>query len=129
MKRAAAFCAAVVCVLVPAQQAFAAGSFESSDSLLNSIWQASVKTANDGISKPVGLDPRNCEISLPLVILDAPDRDRCPYIGDEAVSGLTLLVDGSHADTLRAMIAWFASVQNPDGSIPSSPIFDHTRWC
>ena len=43
-------------------------------------------------SKPVGLDPRNCKITLPLVILDAPDRDRCPYIGDEAVSGLTLFV-------------------------------------
>jgi hypothetical protein len=125
MKLAAAVCAVVACAL-PAQ-ALAAGSFSSSDPLLNSIWQASVKTANDGISKPVGLDPRNCKITLPLVILDAPDRDRCPYIGDEAVSGLTLLVDGSHAATLRAMIAWFASVQNPDGSIPDSPIFNHTN--
>ena len=117
MTRAAALCAVVACALVPAQQALAGGSFTSSDPLLNSIWQASVKTANDGISKPVGLDPRNCKIALPLVILDGPVRDRCPHIGDEAVSGLTLLVAGSHAATLRAMIAWFASVQNPDGSI------------
>jgi hypothetical protein len=87
MKQAAALCAAWACALVPAQQALAGGSFLSSDPLLNSIWQASVKTANDGISKPVGLDPRNCKITLPLVILDAPDRDRCPYIGGEAVSG------------------------------------------
>ena len=125
MTRAAACCAVVACALAPT--ALAAGSFTSSDPLLNSIWQASVKTANDGISRPVGLDPRNCTIKLQLVILDAPDRDRCPYIGDEAVSGLTLLVAGSHATTLRAMIAWFASVQNPDGSIPDSPIFDHSQ--
>jgi alpha-L-rhamnosidase-like protein len=127
MRRPAAFCAVAACALVPAQQALAGGSFESSDSLLNRIWQASVKTANDGISRPVGLDPRNCKITVPLVILDGSVRDRCPYIGDEAVSGMTLLVAGSHAATLRAMIAWFASVQNPDGSIPSSPIFDHTK--
>ncbi len=125
MRLAAAFCAVVACALAPG--ALAAGSFESSDSLLNRIWQASVKTANDGVSKPVGLDPRACKIKLPLVILDGPVRDRCPYIGDEAVSGMTLLVAGSHVATLGAMIGWFASVQNRDGSIPASPIFDHTR--
>jgi Bacterial alpha-L-rhamnosidase 6 hairpin glycosidase domain/Bacterial alpha-L-rhamnosidase C-terminal domain len=124
MRLAAACCAVVACALAPA--ALAGGTFTSSDPLLNSIWTASVKTANDGISKPVDLDPRDCKINLPLVILDAPDRDRCPYIGDEAVSGMTLLVAGSHVSTLRAMIAWFASVQNADGSIPASPIFNHT---
>jgi hypothetical protein len=122
----AVLCAVALSALAPAR-ALAGGSFESSDSLLNRIWQASVKTANDGVSKPVGLDPRNCKISLALVILDAPVRDRCPYIGDQAVSGMTLLTAGSHVATVRAMIGWFASVQNPDGSIPASPIFDHTK--
>ena len=53
-------------------------------------------------------------------------RDRCPYIGDLAVTGMTLLVSGGDVQTLRGMIQWFASVQNADGSIPDSPIFDHT---
>jgi hypothetical protein len=110
--------------LVP--QALAGGSFTSSDDLLNQIWDASVQTARDGVSPSVRLDRRNCAINLPLVILDGLVRDRCPYIGDIAVSGLTLLVSGTNASTVRAMIDWFASVQNADGSIPDSPIHDNT---
>jgi hypothetical protein len=114
-----------VAALALAPQALAGGSFDSSDGLLHQIWDASVQTARDGVSPPVNLDARNCTIDVPLVILDGPVRDRCPYIGDIAVSGLTLLVSGNNALTVRAMIAWFASVQNADGSIPDSPIHDH----
>jgi hypothetical protein len=103
----------------------AEGSFTTSDELLNRIWGASVATAEDGVASPVNLDARDCTIDLPRVILDGPVRDRCPYIGDIAVSGLTLLTAGEEAPTVRAMLAWFASVQNPDGSIPDSPIHGH----
>ncbi len=109
-----------------ASPARADGSFNSSDDLLTRIWQASVTTADDDVSPPQNLDPRDCNISLPVVILDSPIRDRCPYIGDLAVTGMTLLVSGGDVQTLRAMIAWFASVQHPDGSIPDGPIFNHT---
>ena len=126
MRRAAAVCAVVCCSLAPAAQALGVGSFESSDPLLNRIWLASVQTANDGVQKPIVLDPRGCQIYLSLVILDGPVRDRCPYIGDEAVSGMTLLAAGDRLLTVRTMIWWFASVQNPDGSIPASPLLDHS---
>ena len=127
MRRAAAVWAVVVGALAPAGQALAGGSFETSDPLLNRIWLASLKTANDGVEKPIVLDPRGCQIYLSLVILDGPVRDRCPYIGDEAVSGMTLLVAGNRLLTLRTMIWWFATVQNADGSIPASPLLNHTR--
>jgi len=101
------------------------GSFQASDDALTKIWAASVQTAADTLSPPVNLDPRDCTISLPVVILDSPIRDRCPYIGDLAVTGMTLLAWRSDAQALRANIEWYASVQNADGSIPASPIFDH----
>jgi hypothetical protein len=127
MRRAATLCALAVCALLPGQ-AVAGGSLETSDPLLNRIWAASVKTANDGVEKPIEgtLDARGCQIYLSLVILDGPARDRCPYIGDIAVSGKTLLVSGDRRLTLRTMIWWFATVQNADGSIPASALQNHT---
>jgi hypothetical protein len=63
-----------------------------------------------------------CAIALPQVLLDGTVRDRCPYAGDEAVSGPTLLVSTPSADgVLRDMILWYASHQLPDGAIPASP--------
>ena len=38
-----------------------------------------------------------------------------------AVTGPTLLVSQDDVGVVRDMIAWFASVQNSDGSIPASP--------
>jgi hypothetical protein len=117
---AAAVCvAALACV--SAQAASADGSFESSDSLLNLIWRDSVQTARDMVSAPVDLDPRGCQIALPTVLLDGAVRDRCPYIGDQAVTGMTLLVSTDDVHVLHDMIVWFAQHQNSDGSIPASP--------
>ena len=93
--------AGVLAALALAPCAQAGGSFTSSDDLLNRIRQASVRTAEDSVSPPVNPDTRSCKINLPLVILDGPVRDRCPYIGDIAVSGLTLLVAGDDASTVR----------------------------
>ena len=86
-----------------------------------------MKTADDVVQPPLGLDKRDCHIDLPTVILDGVARDRCPYIGDLAVTGMTLLVSGGDTQTLRSMIAWFASVQNADGSIPDGAIYDHAH--
>jgi hypothetical protein len=59
-----------------------------------------------------------------MVLLDGAVRDRCPYVGDQAVSGLTLLVSHPEdAPVLHDMIAWYAANQHSDGSIPASPSF------
>jgi hypothetical protein len=118
--------------LVPAATAPAAdistGSFSASDPLLGRIWAASVKTATDMIAPgPLTTDAkgRACPISLGTVLLDGAVRDRCPYVGDQAVSGLTLLVSNpADAPVLHDMIAWYAANQHADGSIPASPIYN-----
>ena len=78
------------------------------------------------VSPPVNLDRRGCDIDIPTVLLDGAQRDRCPYIGDQAVTGMTLLVSQDDVRVLRDMLAWFASDQNADGSIPASPFRDHS---
>lgn len=119
--------AVAACVLALAPPALGDASFQASDKQLSAVWAASVKTADDVVQPPLGLDKRDCHIDLPTVILDGVARDRCPYIGDLAVTGMTLLVSGGDTQTLRSMIAWFASVQNADGSIPDGAIYDHTH--
>ena len=74
--------------------------------------------------------------TLPMVLLDGYVRDRCPYVGDQAVSGMTLLVSTPSADpVLRSMILWYAQNQHADGSIPASPydgggvtLFDYNAY-
>jgi hypothetical protein len=118
----------VVAALVAAPAATAAdGSFRSNDPLLNEIWAGSVRTATDMIAPgPLKVDwlDRPCRIDLPTVLIDGVVRDRCPYIGDEAVIDRTLDASQPNWPLQRAMLEWFASKQHDDGSIPSSPIFD-----
>jgi hypothetical protein len=102
----------------------AGGSFASSDPLLNGIWGASVKTAlGVVVPGPLTTDAlgRDCAIELPRVIVDGPLRDRCPYVGDEAVTDLTLDVSTPQWPVQRDMLGWFASRQHDDGAIPASP--------
>jgi Bacterial alpha-L-rhamnosidase C-terminal domain/Bacterial alpha-L-rhamnosidase 6 hairpin glycosidase domain len=117
----------------------ATGSFSSSDPLLNRIWSASVRTAQDMVAPgPLTTDAegRPCAINLPQVLLDGLERDRCPYVGDQAVTGMTLLVSTpAAAPVLRAMILWYAANQHADGSIPASPfqggqetLFDYNAY-
>ena len=71
---------------------------------------------------------RPCAIALPQVLIDGGVRDRCPYAGDQAVTGRTLLVSTpSEAPVLRAMILWYASHQRADGAIPASPYAGGTQ--
>jgi len=94
--------------------------------LLNQIWSASVLTATDMVAPgPLTVDAEGqpCAIDLPEVLLDGLVRDRCPYAGDQAVTGLTLLVSTpSAAPVLRAMILWYAQNQYADGAIPATPL-------
>ena len=103
-----------------------AGSFRSSDPLVNRIWADSVQTATDMLAPgPLTVDSagRPCPIALPEVIIDGAVRDRCPYVGDEWATGRTLDASDPHWSTQRSMLAWFAAAQHGDGSIPSSPIY------
>jgi hypothetical protein len=119
--------AAIACaLLVPASAFASAGSFHTNDPQLNDIWAASVRTAEDMIAPgPLAVDSagRPCQISLSIVILDGITRDRCPYVGDEAVIDRTLDASTPRWELQRSMLAWFAGAQHSDGSIPSSPIF------
>jgi hypothetical protein len=128
-------------VLAPAASAAGSvvGSFAASDPLLTTIWTGSVKTATDMVvAGPLTTDSRGnpCRIALDTVLLDGVARDRCPYVGDQAVTGMTLLVSRpADARVLRAMIVWYASEQHDDGSIPASPeaggvttLFDYNAY-
>jgi hypothetical protein len=107
------------------------GTFRSSDALLNRIWAVSVETARDMVVPgPLSVDAlgRPCAIALRTVIIDGVARDRCPYIGDQAVIDRTLFASTLEDDApvMRAMLLWYARNQHRDGSIPQSPIF-HAR--
>jgi hypothetical protein len=127
-------------VYVPAAvPAAGTGSFTSSDELLNNVWTDSVRTANDMVAPgPLTVDAegRPCQISLTTVLLDGLVRDRCPYVGDQAVTGMTLLVSTpSAARVLHDMILWYAGAQHDDGAIPASPyqggsvvLFDYNAY-
>jgi Bacterial alpha-L-rhamnosidase 6 hairpin glycosidase domain/Bacterial alpha-L-rhamnosidase C-terminal domain len=82
-------------------------------------------------------EDRPCEIALTQVLIDGYVRDRCPYVGDQSVSGMTLLVSNptASAPVLRNMILWYAQNQHADGSIPASPyregsltLFDYNAY-
>ncbi len=100
----------------------ARGTFTSNDPLLNQIWAASVKTAEDVVSAPTNLSPLGCPVPNELLILDGKDRDRCPYIGDIAVSGATLMAAGDDPGLVKDMLLMFWSLQHDDGAIPASPL-------
>jgi hypothetical protein len=117
------------------------GWFLSSDELLNRIWYASVYTAElvtdvyDGNATALG----GCEswATGRVVLFDGAKRDRCPAVGDLAVSGPTLLVSSRDASPLLDTLELFAQGQRDDGAIPSgagavyggsAPLFDYSAW-
>ena len=116
----------MICALALAPAASADGSFTSSDALLNKAWAGSVQTAQDMLAPgPLHQDwaGRDCTMEVPVAILDGTVRDRCPYIGDEAVINRTLDASTPHWDVQRSMLAWFAAHQHEDGAIPASPLY------
>lgn len=118
---------ALALALAPA--ASADGSFLSSDPLLNTVWSSSVSTALDMLAPgPLHEDweGRDCTMDVPVAILDGVVRDRCPYIGDEAVIDRTLDASMPHWDVQRSMLTWFAAHQHEDGAIPATPLYHAT---
>lgn len=128
MRHLAAIAAgAALLAAAPAAQAArpVTGAFASSDPQLDTIWSASVKTASDMVSAPVSLDPRGCPVPAGIgrILLDGVVRDRCPYIGDEAVIDDTLLSASSDDSVEVAMLRLFASLAHRNGAIPASPLW------
>jgi hypothetical protein len=102
------------------------GWFLSSDDQLNRIWYSSLRTAQLMVmpNEPALLDARGCPIAgyagRPIVV-DGAKRDRCPWIGDQSVSQLALLLSGGADEAVGNTLALFAAAQRPDGLIPASP--------
>jgi hypothetical protein len=110
----------------PAHGPTGPGSFTSNDELLNRVWQASADTASDMLVRGGGLWEdalrRPCRIDVAVALVDGFVRDRCPYIGDQSVTGLALDVSNPHFAVQEKMLEWYASAQHADGAIPASPL-------
>ena len=71
-------------------------------------------------------DPRGCGnawLQGRLVVLDGAKRDRCPYIGDLAVSARTELLRSGSGVSVRNVLVGLARLHRPDGYI--APSFIH----
>jgi hypothetical protein len=113
------------------------GWFLSSDDQLNRIWYAGAYTAQ---LMQLPADPAllgaGCAVpSGPALVVDGAKRDRCPWAGDLAVTGLSLLLaDGAAgAAPVENTLSLFAATQRPDGSISASPmttnvLFDYAAY-
>ena len=113
------------------------GWFLSSDDQLNRIWYSSAYTAQ---LMQLPADPAllgsGCAVpSANTLVVDGAKRDRCPWAGDLAVTGLSLLLaDGAAGATpVENTLTLFAGTQRPDGSISASPmatgvLFDYPAY-
>ena len=109
------------------------GWFECSDTQLNQFWYAASYT-NDMITDTFlssDCDPRdaaNAQLEGTLVLQDGAKRDRDPYAGDVAVSGITTYL--THGDQTSPaagnVLANLAEHQRSDGWIPPASINDYT---
>src|SRR5439155_16816653 len=72
-----------------------------------------------------------------VVLFDGAKRDRCPAVGDLAVSGPALLATRRDASPLADTLRLFGGLQRADGSIPTGagmvygdapPLFDYSAW-
>jgi hypothetical protein len=116
------------------------GWFECSDFNLTEYWYDGVYT-NEMISdhfRASDVDPRDSaspSLEGKLVLFDGARRDRDPYVGDIAVSGLTAYLLHNASEAVRNVIADLAEHQRSDGWIPPAsienytlPLFDYPLW-
>ena len=116
------------------------GWFECSDQALTQYWYDSTYT-NEMITDHFrfsDVDPR--EASSPtlrgkLVLFDGAKRDRDPYVGDIAVSGLTAYLTHNASAAAMNILSDLANHQRSDGWIPPAsiddytlPLFDYPLW-
>jgi hypothetical protein len=116
------------------------GWFLSSDKQLNQYWYGASYTNElvTAIFTPDTTDPRDANSSTldgKLVLLDGAKRDRDPYDGDIAVSGLTDYLTNDVPAAARNVLADLANHQSADGWIPPAsiddytlPLFDYPMW-
>ncbi|MGD0553831.1 MAG: alpha-L-rhamnosidase C-terminal domain-containing protein, partial [Streptosporangiaceae bacterium] len=116
------------------------GWFLSSDTALNKYWYGASYT-NELVTAtftPDTTDPRDANspsLDGKLVLLDGAKRDRDPYDGDIAVSGLTDYLTNDASIAARNVLADLANHQSSDGWIPPAsiddytlPLFDYPMW-
>lgn len=116
------------------------GTFECSDENLTQWWYDAVYT-NDlatDIFRANDTEPRDAASPGLLdkeVLHDGAKRDRDPYVGDFAVSALTLYLSHDNAAAVRNVLADLADHQRDDGWIPPASInnyslalFDYPLW-
>ncbi|KAG6364657.1 hypothetical protein INS49_006260 [Diaporthe citri] len=116
------------------------GFFECSNETLNQWWYDGVYT-NDlatDIFRANDTEPRDAftpGLVDKVVLHDGAKRDRDPYVGDLAVSAMTLYVSHGDPAPARNVLADLADHQRADGWIPpasirnySLPLFDYPLW-
>lgn len=116
------------------------GWFECSDEDLTRWWYDGVYT-NDlatDVFRANDTDPRNASspsLVGKVVLHDGAKRDRDPYVGDLAVSALTLFLSHDNPAAARNVLADLADHQRADGWIPPAsingytlPLFDYPLW-
>ncbi|KKY35077.1 putative alpha-l-rhamnosidase a [Diaporthe ampelina] len=116
------------------------GYFECSNATLNQWWYDGVYT-NDlatDVFRANDTEPRDAYtpgLVDKLVLHDGAKRDRDPYVGDLAVSAMTLYVSHGDPTAARNVLADLADHQREDGWIPPAsirnytlPLFDYPLW-
>lgn len=108
------------------------GFFECSDTSLTQWWYDAVYT-NDlctDVFRANDSDPRNAAVDTTMlgkeVLHDGAKRDRDPYVGDLAVSALTLFLSHDNPGPARNVLSDLAVHQRSDGWIPPASINNYT---
>lgn len=109
------------------------GWFECSDIELNAYWYSAVYT-NDMTTdqfRENDVDPRgayNPDLEGKLVLFDGAKRDRDPYVGDVAISGVTTYLSHNNLSSIAAenLLADLGNHQRQDGFIPPASISNYT---
>jgi hypothetical protein len=116
------------------------GWFESSDEDLNRYWYNASYTNELGTDtfRESDVDPRGAfspSLDGKVVLHDGAKRDRDPYVGDVAISGLTQYLTHQDGTPARNVLADLAEHQRADGWIPPAsindytlPLFDYPLW-
>ncbi|MEA5365745.1 alpha-L-rhamnosidase C-terminal domain-containing protein [Amycolatopsis sp., V23-08] len=116
------------------------GWFESSDDALNRYWYNASYTNELGMDtfRESDVDPRGAfspSLDGKVVLHDGAKRDRDPYVGDVAISGLTQYLTHQDGTAARNVLADLADHQRADGWIPPAsindytlPLFDYPLW-
>lgn len=102
----------------------AEGWFLSPDEELSRIWYGSAYTVqlSTGPFASMAADPRGCPVPEGLVVVtDGAKRDRCPWLGDQAVIAATMLAYARDVTPVENTLALLAARQHEDGYIPASP--------